>query len=131
MLYQRNWDKQRVINLFYVIDWLMKLPAALEQQLWHEIEAIEEKEKMQYVSSIEKIGIAKGLQEGLQQGLQQGVPAGEAKLLKKLLECRFGALPAWVSDKLADAGEQDLERWGEAVLSALTLDAVFSDNAPH
>jgi len=56
---------------------------------------------------------------------------GEIKILKKQLERRFGALPAWVSDKLANAGEQDLGQWGEAILSASTLDAVFNDNTTH
>lgn len=34
LLYQRKWDKQRVIDLFSVIDWMMRLPEELEQQLW-------------------------------------------------------------------------------------------------
>ncbi len=127
LLYKRNWDKQRVIDLFTVPDWLMRLPAALEQQLWLEIGAIEESEKMQYVTSVERIGIAKGLQEGRQEGLLQG----EAKLLRKLLERRFGDLPVWISDKLSSAGEQDLERWGEALLTESTLDAVFDDSLSH
>ncbi|MFI3197386.1 MAG: cytosolic protein, partial [Methylococcaceae bacterium] len=38
LLYQRKWDKQRVIDLFSVIDWMMRLPEELEQQLWQEIE---------------------------------------------------------------------------------------------
>jgi hypothetical protein len=36
MLYQRKWDKQRVIDLFRVIDWMMRLPEELELQLWYE-----------------------------------------------------------------------------------------------
>ncbi|MFI3221432.1 MAG: hypothetical protein QX191_00185 [Methylococcaceae bacterium] len=88
ILYQRQWDKQRVIDLFIVIDWLMKLPEWLEQQVWHEIETIEESEKMQYITSVERIGIAKGRGEG------------ESKLLRKQLEHRFGALPTWAIDKL-------------------------------
>jgi hypothetical protein len=74
ILYQRYWDKQRVIDLFIVVDWLMKLPEWLDQQVWHEIETIEESEKMQYITSIERIGIAKGRLEG------------ESRLLRKLLE---------------------------------------------
>ena len=70
---------------------------------------------MQYVSSIERIGIAKG----------------ESKLLRKLLVRRFGELPEWVSDKLNNAGELELEHWGEAVLSEPTLDAVFNADTKH
>ena len=143
LLYQRNWDKQKVIDLFYVIDWMMRLPAAMEQQLWHEIETIEESKKMRYVTSVEKIGIAKGRQEGwqeglhqglhqgLEQGLEQGLLQGESKLLRKLLEHRFGALPSWATDKLKCATEQDLEAWGEAVLTAPNLGVVFDNGVTH
>ena len=127
LLYQRKWDKQRVIDLFRVIDWMMKLPEELEQKLWHEIETIEENEKMQYVTSVERMAIARGFAEGVVQGVVQG----EAKMLRKLLEHRFGDLPAWVSDKLASADEQDLERWGQAVLTEPTLDAVFNNDVTH
>jgi len=65
MLYQRQWNKQRVIDLFVVVDWLMKLPEWLDQQVWQEIETIEESEKMQYITSVEKIGIAKGRLEDI------------------------------------------------------------------
>ena len=90
----------------------MRLPEAMEQQLWHEIETLEESKKMRYVTSVEKIGIAKGRQEGLHQGLEQGLEQGllqgESKLLRKQLERRFGVLPSWATDKLKCATEQDL-----------------------
>jgi hypothetical protein len=38
ILYDRHWDKQRVINLFNVIDWLMQLPEWLNNQVWQELE---------------------------------------------------------------------------------------------
>lgn len=101
----------------------MRLPEGLEQQLWHEITDIEEQTKMRYVTTVERFEIEKRFQQGLVQG--------EYKLLKKQLEHRFDTLPAWVSDKLSSAGEQDLERWGEAVLNEPTLDAVFNDSTPH
>ena len=121
LMYQRHWDKQRVINLFIIVDWLMKLPEWLDQQVWHEIETIEESEKMQYITSVERIGIAKGRLEGRLEG--------ESKLLRKQLERRFGVLLTWASNKLNSATEQDLESLGEAVLTAPTLDAVFDNDA--
>ena len=121
ILYQRNWNKQRVINLLTVVDWLMTLPAWLDTKVWKEIETIEEIEKMQYITSIERIGIAKGIT----QGITQGIAKGESKLLTRQLERRFGALPAWATEKLSNASESALEAWGEAILSAPTLEAVF------
>ena len=43
----------------------------------------------------------------------------------ELLECRFCLLPEWVSECLKGAKEKKLEAWGEAVLTAPTLEAVF------
>jgi hypothetical protein len=64
MLYKRHWDKQRVIDLFKVVDWLMTLPVWLETQIWQAIETIEEHKSMKYITSVERIAIAKGRVEG-------------------------------------------------------------------
>ena len=37
LLYQRGWDKQQVIDLFSVLDWMMRLPEQLKRSLWHNI----------------------------------------------------------------------------------------------
>ena len=95
----------------------MTLPAWLETKVWEEIATIEEIEKMQYITSIERIGIAKGRLEG------------ESKLLKRQLERRFGTLPAWAIEMLSNATEPALEAWGEAILTAPTLEAVFNRDA--
>jgi len=117
ILYDRHWDKQRVINLFNVIDWLMQLPEWLNNKVWQELETIEEKEKVQYITSVERIGIAKGRIEGHVEG--------ESSLLKKLLEHRFGMLPQWATEQLVNAKEEELEVWAKAIFTAPTLEAVF------
>lgn len=127
LLYQRYWDKQKVIDLFHVIDWMMRLPEALEQQLWYEIEAIEGSKKMHYVTSVEKIGIAKGRQEGRQEGLLEG----EAKMLSIMLQHRFGELPEAAIEKLTHSNEEQLKKWLISAISASTLDAVFNDDMAH
>jgi len=45
-LYRQGWDRQRILDLFAVLDWMMRLPDALEQQLWQAIEAIEGETKV-------------------------------------------------------------------------------------
>ena len=111
--------------MFKVIDWLMTLPVWLETEIWQEIETIEEHKNMQYITSVERIAIAKGRVEGIVKGRIEG----ESKLLKRQLERRFGALPAWAIELLSNASESALEAWGEAVLNAPTLDAVFQIEA--
>jgi hypothetical protein len=72
LLYERDWDKQRIIDLFSVIDWMMRLPPELECRLWRDIQALERNMSMRYVTSVERIGIEKGRLLGLEQGLEQG-----------------------------------------------------------
>ena len=122
LLYQRQWDKQRVIDLFSVLDWLMQLPEWLNSQVWQELETIEESKKVQYITSVERIGMAKGIAKGRIEGRVEGV----SRLLRRQLERRFGVLPEWASDQLTRASEQQLEVWGEALLTAPTLEAVFN-----
>jgi hypothetical protein len=122
LLYQRQWDKQRIIDLFSVLDWLMRLPDGLEKQIWQAIETIEEDKKMPYVSSIERFGIEKGVLQGRIEGRQEG----ELRILKKLLERRFGTLTTTLQERLNNATEADLDRWTDAVLTAATIDDVFN-----
>ena len=139
LLYQRQWDKQRVIDLFSVVDWLLQLPEWLNSQVLQELETIEESKKVRYVTSVERIGMAKGIAKGLvegrvkglQEGRQEGRQEGVSRLLRRLLERRFGVLPEWASEQLTSASEKDLEAWGEAVLTAPTLEAVFNQNDPN
>lgn len=65
-LYRRGLVRADILELFRCIDWLLQLPPALEDQLWSDLKAYEEVEKMPYVTSVERIGIRKGLQQGLQ-----------------------------------------------------------------
>ena len=123
LLYQRKWDKQRVIDLFGVIDWMMRLPEELDQHLWQEIEILEENEKMQYVTSVERIGIAKGRQKGLLEG--------EAEMLGLMLKHRFGELSDEVINRLRLASEDQLKEWLISAISAPNLDAVFNDEMTH
>ncbi|MBK8577232.1 MAG: Rpn family recombination-promoting nuclease/putative transposase [Candidatus Accumulibacter sp.] len=70
-------------------------------------------------------GRQEGLREGLQVGIQQGLLRGERVLLQKQLERRFGALPPWVSERLAQATPEQLEAWGLDLLDAADLGALF------
>ena len=134
LLYQRGWDKQRIIDLFSVLDWLMRLPPELSNTLWQNIGEIEENKKMRYVTSVERITLEKvaqqamqqGMQEGRQEGVQQGLQQGEGLLLQKQLTRRFGNLPAWVPERIGQAAPAQLETWGLALLDAASLDEVFN-----
>jgi hypothetical protein len=127
LLYRRGWEKQRIIDLFLVLDWMMRLPEPLKQALWQNIDVLEEKEKMRYVSSIEQFRIEKGIQQGIQQGVQQG----EALALQKLLAKRFGPLSADIASRIAAASRQEVESWFDQAIDARQLDDVFGGSPAH
>ncbi|MBC7860060.1 MAG: DUF4351 domain-containing protein [Burkholderiaceae bacterium] len=121
LLYQRNWDKQRIIDLFSVIDWMMRLPADLEAELWRDIQEWERSDTMPYVTSVERIGLERGLKLGREEGRQEG----QSLLLARQLTKRFGPLPEHIQQRLAQASAVQLEMWAEAVLDASKLSDVF------
>lgn len=116
LLYGRNWDKQQIINLFSVIDWMMNLPEELQLRLWQEIEHFERNCAMPYITSVERIGINKGIQQG------------EANVLVRLIAKRFGPQGDDLQTRLKTATLEQLEQWAENILDAETLEDVFKSH---
>ncbi len=127
-LYERNWSKQRIIDLFSVIDWMMQVPKELQNQLWQDIEQLERNRSMPYITSVERIGIEKGMQQGMQQGKIAGRLEGESSLFERLLARRFGPPSADIQDRLKAATLEQLEQWAENLLDAATLEEVFKNH---
>lgn len=50
---------------------------------------------------------------------------GEAHLLTKLAKIKFGELPEWVQKRLNSATPEQLDVWGEHILTANSLDELF------
>ncbi|MCC5632629.1 Rpn family recombination-promoting nuclease/putative transposase [Nostoc sphaeroides CHAB 2801] len=72
-LYEQGLRREDVINLFGFIDWMMTLPAQLEEEFWQEYRDFEESLSMQYVTSVERFGIEKGKLEALLKGIALGL----------------------------------------------------------
>lgn len=121
-LYERDWDKQRIIDLFNLIDWMMQIPPSLQSQLMRDITRLERKKGMPYLSSFERRGMERGLERGLERGRQEALCSLVATQLAK----RFGTLPPTVQERLRRASPAQLQAWGEAVLDSPTLDEVFA-----
>lgn len=64
-------------------------------------------------------------QRGVEKGIEQGIEKGEALLLQRLLVRRFGPLPGDLVAHIGSATTEQLERWGDRVLDAASLDDVF------
>jgi len=116
LLYLRNWDKQSIIDLYFVIDWMMRLPAELERDLHRDVMTLERKMTMRHICSAERFGIEKGELKG------------QVKMLTRQLSARFGYSPRDMRKRLTGASDEQLEKWSLRLLSAATLDDVFRDN---
>jgi len=91
----------------------MILPEGLEQAFWSELKAYEEKRKVPYITSVEKIGFERGIQQGRQEGQQA--------LVLLLLDQRLGGLPLSIHDRVAQLDRQRLEALAIVLLNFSTL----------
>lgn len=69
---------------------------------------------------------SEGWQEGEKKGEEKGRVEGEATLLLRLLERRFGPLPTGMRQRIAAADAETLLVYGERVLDVKSLDEVFA-----
>ena len=74
------------------------------------------------LNTIAETLIAQGKAQGRAEGEAKGQAEGEAKMLARLLERRFGPLPRSARERIAAAAIEQLDRWGDGVLEAQSLD---------
>jgi hypothetical protein len=70
----------------------------------------------------------KGKAEGRAEGRAEGEARGEAKILTRLLEIRFGAIPAALHQRIFAADVASIETWVERAFEAPDLQSVFDSN---
>lgn len=85
MLYEHGYSREDILELFCFIDWVMVLPEDLEQQFTETVEQYKEARKMRYVTSVERVGIKKGLQQGLIEKSREDIV--------EVLKVRFAVVP--------------------------------------
>lgn len=71
-------------------------------------------------------GRQEGHQQGHQEGHREGQARGKAESLLRLLQRRFGPLPADLSERVHAASTDELDRWTDRVLDARTLAELFA-----
>lgn len=108
-LYEQGYGRQDIINLFQFIDWLMWLPLDAEQELWQEMAQLEVEKKMQYITSVERIGIQKGRKEGA------------VLLLLRILTHRFGQIPDVIQEQLQTLPVEQIEQLADLALTRNSL----------
>jgi hypothetical protein len=69
-LYEQGFEREAVLNLLAFIDWMLTLPLDLEREFRQSVEQLEEEQRMQYVTSFERIARIESLLEGIELGLK-------------------------------------------------------------
>ena len=64
-------------------------------------------------------------------GMEKGIGKGQARLLKLLIQQRFGPLPEAVDARLQTAAPEQLDAWALQVLDAASLEEVFGLSENH
>jgi hypothetical protein len=95
-LYEKGYNRGQIVELFKFVDWLIVLPAKLEESFWNDLKTLEEERKMPFVTSVERIGYQRGQKETI-----------EEVILKMLEE----QVPLETIAKVADLSISELERF--------------------
>jgi predicted transposase/invertase (TIGR01784 family) len=56
---------------------------------------------------------------------RRGRREGESRLLRKMIEIKFGAIPEWAEAVLRSADSEQIDRWAESILTAESLETLL------
>ena len=59
---------------------------------------------------------------------ERGIEKGELAFFLKMLELKFGVLPTWAQEKIAQADTETIENWAAKLLKVDRLEDVFNIN---
>ncbi|MGF1988860.1 MAG: cytosolic protein [Nostoc sp. ZfuVER08] len=69
-LFEQGVEREAVVNLLAFIDWMLTLPLDLEKEFKTEVEQMEAQQRMQYMTSFERIARIEELLKGIALGLR-------------------------------------------------------------
>lgn len=88
-MYELGYSRDKIQQIFRLLDRLMTLPPELDLNFQAELERFEAEQQMTYITSIERIGIAKATQKNISQILTirfKDVPTELVEKLNKLYD---------------------------------------------
>ncbi|MBW4558285.1 MAG: Rpn family recombination-promoting nuclease/putative transposase [Trichormus sp. ATA11-4-KO1] len=105
-MYELGYSKDKISQLFRLLDRLMTLPPDLDLNFKAELERFEAEQEMTYITSIERIGIAQTLQQSI----------------TKILTLRFKDVPPELVEQLNKF--YDIELLNQLLENAVTTDSI-------
>lgn len=89
-LYERGYNKEDILELFRLVDWMMTLPEELQISFEEQLERYQEGSKMPILSQIET--------RAMQRGTQQEALRSARESLLEVLEVRFQEVPEAIAE---------------------------------
>lgn len=109
-------------DLLVILTYLNKSPIMMDSKLMQEtLERLMPERKVEFTGWFS--------QPYYEKGLAEGEAKGEARLLSRVLEKRFGELPGSVRQRISAADVASIDAWVERVLDAPDLQSVFESTA--
>jgi len=99
-------ERKDILELYRLVDWLMRLPMALEQEYKRQLREYGTQRLMPYITSIERMG----REEGRLQTLREDI--------LDVLEARFGPLPSALRQRMSAV--EDVSRLKSWLRQAVT-----------
>ncbi|MBF5057704.1 putative transposase [Alcanivorax sp. 521-1] len=95
------------------------------EMITNRFEEWKERQRLAGVEQGMEQGMERGMERGMEQGMAQGRLEGERKLVLRVIQHRFGELPAAYRLRLQSASQDELEDLADRVLDASSLDDLF------
>ena len=125
-LYSAGYDQDEIREIFRLIDWMMHLRPDLDRRFKSELVAYEKELKMPYITSVERLAKAEGLEEGLEKGRKEGLAKGREQgsntLLLRMLTRRCGQLPGDVEQAIHQLSLAESQALGDALFDFQTIE---------
>lgn len=115
MLFKSGYTRQEIQDLLLFINWILQLPPELEQQLRHDVAAVDPKEKEMYITNWDRIMFDQGIEEGKIQG--------RIEMILRQLKLKFGSVSSETETQLSRIEDIDkLDEIGDSLLTINSLD---------
>jgi hypothetical protein len=89
------------------------------------VEQAVEKAVEEAVGKAVEEAVGKAVEEAVEKAAVEAGIEATANMLRRLMERKFGALPAWTAERLKLGSAADLESWSDRFVTAGTIEDVF------
>jgi hypothetical protein len=90
-----------------------------------ELSADEEARRLAFVRERALRDEVSFINDAERRGRREGRIEGESRLLRKMIEIKFGAIPEWAEAVLRSADSEQIDRWAESILTAESLETLL------